>query len=322
MAERIALDFEKPIIDLEKKIDEMKALSGSSKIELDDEIARLEKKAQKLRNDIYSALTRWQRVQLARHPDRPYTLDYINRIFADFVELHGDRSFRDDPAIICGFGRLDDQSYLIIGHQKGRGTKDNLYRNFGMPNPEGYRKAKRLMLLAERFRRPVVSFIDTPGAYPGLGAEERGQAEAIASNLMVMAKLQVPFVAVVIGEGGSGGALAIGIADRVLMLENSIYSVISPEGCASILYRDAAQAPKAAEAMKVTASDLHELGLIDGVIEEPAGGAHRYPEVAAENVRKALVDAFAELHQMSMDELTAKRHDRYLKMGQWAQIKG
>lgn len=322
MPERIALDFEKPIIDLEKKIDEMKALSGSSQIELDDEIARLEKKAQKLRDEVYSSLTRWQRVQLARHPDRPYTLDYINRIFTDFVELHGDRSFRDDPAIICGFGRLDEQSFLIIGHQKGRGTKDNLYRNFGMPNPEGYRKAKRLMLLAERFQRPVVSFIDTPGAYPGLGAEERGQAEAIASNLIVMANLRVPFIAVVVGEGGSGGALAIGIADRVLMLENSIYSVISPEGCASILYRDAAQAPKAAEAMKVTAGDLLKLGLIDEVIEEPAGGAHRYPDITAEHVHSALNKAFTELRRMPIEELIAKRHDRYLKMGQWAQVKG
>jgi acetyl-CoA carboxylase carboxyl transferase subunit alpha len=321
MPERIALDFEKPIIDLEKKIGEMKALSGSSKIELDDEIARLEKKAQKLRNDVYSSLTRWQRVQLARHPERPYTLDYINNIFTDFVELHGDRSFRDDPAIVAGFARLEDQSYMIIGHQKGRGTKDNLYRNFGMPNPEGYRKARRLMLFAARFNRPVISFIDTPGAYPGLGAEERGQAEAIASNLMVMASLPVPFVAVVIGEGGSGGALAIGIADRVLMLENSIYSVISPEGCASILYRDAAQAPKAAEAMKVTAGDLQDLRLIDAVIEEPMGGAHRFPTETAQNVRQALTQTFSELRQMSIEDLIAKRHQRYQQMGMWTRAK-
>ena len=322
MAERFALDFEKPIIDLEKKIAEMKALSGSSQIELDDEIARLEKKAQKLRADVYSSLTRWQRVQLARHPDRPYTLDYVNRIFADFVELHGDRAFADDPAIVAGFGRLNDSSALIIGHQKGRGTKDNLYRNFGMPNPEGYRKARRLMQLAVRFNRPVISFIDTPGAYPGLGAEERGQAEAIASNLLTMANLAVPFVAVVIGEGGSGGALAIGIADRILMLENSIYSVISPEGCASILYRDATQAPKAAEAMKVTAQDLRHLGLVDEVIDEPLGGAHRDPDGCAENIRGALIRTLNDLRALPIEELIHRRHERYLQVGQWMQRKG
>ncbi|TKJ38391.1 acetyl-CoA carboxylase carboxyl transferase subunit alpha [candidate division LCP-89 bacterium B3_LCP] len=321
MPDRLALDFEKPIIELEKKIDEMKALSGSSKIELDDEIARLEKKAEKLRKDVFSSLNRWQRVQLARHPDRPYSLDYISRIFTDFIELHGDRAFSDDPAIICGLGRLEETSVMIIGHQKGRGTKDNLYRNFGMPHPEGYRKAKRLMELAARFGRPVISLIDTPGAYPGLGAEERGQAEAIASNLMVMANLPVPFIAVVIGEGGSGGALAIGIADRVFMLENSIYSVISPEGCASILYRDSSQAHKAAEAMKVTASDLQKLGLINGVIKEPPGGAHRYPDICADNIREILSEGLNELSSLPVDELIAKRHERYYKMGKWEQAK-
>ncbi|HDH57979.1 MAG TPA: acetyl-CoA carboxylase carboxyltransferase subunit alpha [Bacteroidetes bacterium] len=322
MAERFALDFEKPIIDLEKKISEMRALSGSSQLELDDEIARLEKKAKKLRAEVYSSLTRWQRTQLARHPDRPYTLDYVHRMFTDFIELHGDRAFADDPAIVCGFGRLDDRSVFIMGHQKGRGTKDNLYRNFGMPNPEGYRKAGRLMQLAARFGKPVVSLIDTPGAYPGLGAEERGQAEAIARNLMLMAKLEVPFLAIVIGEGGSGGALAIGIADRILMLENSIYSVISPEGCASILYRDATQAPKAAEAMKITARDLLKLGLIDEVIEEPLGGAHRDPDASAQNVRAALIRNLDELSNVPQEDLIAKRHERYFKVGKWNKIKG
>lgn len=321
MAERFALDFEKPIIDLEKKIEEMKALSGNSHLGLDDEIARLEKKAQKLRTEIYSSLSRWQRVQLARHPDRPYTLDYVHRIFTDFIEIHGDRAFRDDPAIVCGFGRFGDASVCIIGHQKGRGTKDNIYRNFGMPNPEGYRKARRLMQLSVRFRKPIFSFIDTPGAYPGLGAEERGQAEAIASNLLEMAKIPVPLIAVVIGEGGSGGALAVSVADRILMLENSIYSVISPEGCASILYRDATQAPKAAEAMKVTAGDLKKLGLIDEVIKEPPGGAHRFSELCAESVQKALQKSLNELKDLPAEELIAQRHERYLKMGQWGKVK-
>ncbi len=321
MAERFTLDFEKSIIDLEKKIAEMKILSGSSQIELDDEIARLEKKAGKLRKDIYSSLTRWQRTQLARHPDRPYSLDYIHRIFSDFVELHGDRAFADDPAIVAGLGRIEKTSVVIIGHQKGRGTKDNLYRNFGMPNPEGYRKSNRLMGLAARFDRPIIALIDTPGAYPGLGAEERGQAEAIAANLLTMAKLPVPFIAVVIGEGGSGGALAISIADRIFMLENSIYSVISPEGCASILYRDAAQAPKAAEAMKITAEDLKGFGFIDQVIAEPLGGAHRDPELSAENVKTALVSALEELKNIPADELISLRHERYLKIGQWESTK-
>jgi len=317
MPEGFALDFERPILELEKKIAEMKALSGSSRIELDDEIQRLEKKVEKLRLEIYSSLTRWQRVQLARHPDRPYTLDYIRRIFTDFVELHGDRAYSDDAAIVCGFAGFGDRSVLIVGHQKGRGTKDNLYRNFGMPNPEGYRKSKRLMELAARFERPIISFIDTPGAYPGLGAEERGQAEAIARNLFVMANLPVPIVAVVIGEGGSGGALAISVADRILMLENSIYSVISPEGCASILYRDSAEAPRAAEAMRVTAPDLLELGLVNEVIPEPLGGAHRDPDTAANSVRAALEKTLQELSVISIKELTKQRHQRYFQAGRW-----
>ncbi|MCX6641024.1 MAG: acetyl-CoA carboxylase carboxyltransferase subunit alpha [bacterium] len=317
MHERVALDFEKPILDLEKKIAEMKALSGTSQLGLDDEITRLEKKAGKLRSEIYSSLTRWQRVQMARHPDRPYTLDYLNRIFTDFIELHGDRSYGDDPAIICGFGTFEGVSVFVMGHQKGRGTKDNLYRNFGMPNPEGYRKARRLMQLADHFSKPIISFIDTPGAYPGLGAEERGQAEAIAGNLMAMANLRVPFIAVVLGEGGSGGALAIGIADRVLMLENSIYSVISPEGCASILYRDSSEAPRAAEAMKVTASDLKGMKLIDEVIPEPLGGAHRDPDTTAENVRKVLKKHLTELQKTPGEELCRLRRERFMKVGVW-----
>lgn len=322
MAEPFTLDFEKPIVELEKKISEMKLLSGIGRLELDDEIARLEKKANKLRADIYSSLTRWQRVQLARHPERPYTLDYVHRLFTDFVELHGDRSYGDDPAIVCGLGRFEDKSVFIMGHQKGRGTKDNLYRNFGMPNPEGYRKAKRLMELAERFGRPVISFIDTPGAYPGLGAEERGQAEAIARNLFVMANLKVPIIAAVIGEGGSGGALAIGVSDRILMLENSIYSVISPEGCASILYRNSSEAPKAAEAMRVTARDLNELGLIDEVIDEPPGGAHRYPDACADNIRSALDRQLNDLRSAPIEELIKQRHQRYFKVGQWEKARG
>ncbi|MBU0519665.1 acetyl-CoA carboxylase carboxyltransferase subunit alpha [bacterium] len=321
MPERIALEFERPIIDLEKKIAEMRALSGSSQIELDDEIFRLEKKANKLRKDVYSSLTRWQKTQLARHPDRPYTLDYVKRIFDQFVELHGDRAFADDPAIVTGLGKIDETSVIVIGHQKGRGTKDNLYRNFGMPNPEGYRKAKRIMALAEKFNRPIIAFIDTPGAYPGLGAEERGQAEAIATNLMVMAKLPVPYIAVVIGEGGSGGALAISVADRIYMLENSIYSVITPEGCASILYRDASHAPKAAEAMKITAKDLAGLKLIDGLIDEPLGGAHRDPDFVAGKIKEMLLSALDELKSVPVDELIAKRHQRYFDVGVWSEVK-
>ncbi len=321
MAEPFALDFEKPILDLEKKIAEMRTLSGSSKIEMDDEIARMERKVEKQRADIFSSLTRWQRVQLARHPERPYTLDYLNRLFTDFLELHGDHAYSDDPAIICGLGTFEGRSVLALGHQKGRGTKDNLYRNFGMPNPEGYRKAKRLMGLAARFNRPVITFIDTPGAYPGLGAEERGQAHAIAANLFAMANLPVPIVAIVIGEGGSGGALAISVADRLLMLENAIYSVISPEGCASILYRSSSEAPKAAEAMRVTARDLLELGLINEVIPEPLGGAHRYPDETAENIRGPLVRTLKELSALPVSDLIKQRHKRYFEAGRWDKAK-
>ncbi|RJP74067.1 MAG: acetyl-CoA carboxylase carboxyltransferase subunit alpha [Candidatus Zixiibacteriota bacterium] len=321
MAEMFALEFERPILDLEKKIKEMKLLSGNSKMELDDEIARLEKKVEKLRADVYSSLTRWQRVQLARHPERPYTLDYIRRILTDFLEMHGDRGYADDAAVVAGFATFQGRSVFVMGHQKGRGTKDNLYRNFGMPNPEGYRKTQRLMELAARFQRPILSFIDTPGAYPGLGAEERGQARAIANNLLLMANLPVPIVAVVIGEGGSGGALAIGLADRVLMLENSIYSVISPEGCASILYRNSAEAPRAAEAMRVTARDLEELGLIEEVIPEPLGGAHRNPLETAERIRETLDRHLQELCALPVAELIKRRHARYFQAGRWEKAK-
>lgn len=315
MAERFALDFEKPIIDLERKISEMQALSGSSQLGLDDEIARLEKKAKKLRAEVYSSLTRWQRTQLARHPDRPYTLDYIHRMFTDFVELHGDRAFADDPAIVCGFGRLDDRSVFIMGHQKGRGTKDNLYRNFGMPNPEGYRKALRVMKMAEQFGLPIFTFVDTPGAFPGIGAEERGQAEAIARNLREMAALTVPVIVTITGEGGSGGALAIAVGNRVIMMEYSVYAVISPEGCAAILWSDGTKGPQASEALKLTAQDINKLGcIIDEVIPEPSGGAHNDPKAAAAAVKEVLKKHLAELKTLSPEELVEQRYQKFRAM--------
>lgn len=311
------LDFEKPIIELEQKVKELEELTDKGKLKLDSEILKLQTKADKLRTDIYSNLTRWQTVQLARHPQRPYTLDYIRLMVDDFVELHGDRNFRDDRAIVSGLGRISDVNIAIIGHQKGRGTKDNLFRNFGMPHPEGYRKALRVMKLAEKFNLPVVTLIDTPGAYPGLGAEERGQASAIAVNLYEMAKLKVPIVSVVIGEGGSGGALALGVADRVYMLNHSIYSVISPEGCASILYRDATKAELAAESLKLTAKDLLNLKLIDKIIEEPIGGAHTDVEQCVRNVHLNIVEAISELTKLPVDQLLSARVEKYQRMGQW-----
>ncbi|RMF60052.1 MAG: acetyl-CoA carboxylase carboxyltransferase subunit alpha, partial [Calditrichaeota bacterium] len=271
MAEFV-LEFEKPIVELEKRIREMKEYSQSEQVEIAEEIERLEQKAEKLRREIYSKLNRWQRVQLARHPQRPYTLDYIERMTSRFFELHGDRAFGDDPAIVGGIGFLDGEKVVFVGHQKGRTTKEKLHRNFGMPHPEGYRKALRIMRFGAKFNRPVVCLIDTPGAFPGIGAEERGQAEAIARNLFEMSRLPVPIVVVIIGEGASGGALGIGIGDRVLMLENTWYSVISPEGCAAILWRDSTKAQQAAEAMKLTAEDLLEMGVIDKTIKEPVGG--------------------------------------------------
>lgn len=311
------LEFERPVVELERQIDEMKSLSSSGSVDLSDEISRLERKVEKLRSEVYSNLNRWQKVQLARHPRRPYTNDYIERICPDFMELHGDRMFRDDPSIIAGIGHIGDQSLVIIGHQKGRGTKENLYRNFGMPHPEGYRKALRIMKLGAKFNLPIVTLIDTPGAYPGLGAEERGQAEAIARNLFEMASLPVPVLTIVIGEGGSGGALAISIADRLMMLEYSIYSVISPEGCASILYRDAAQAPKAAEALKLTAQDLLKLKVIDGIIPEPLGGAHRDVDTMAETLKQEIIKQLDNLVGTPVEKLQSHRVEKYQKMGVW-----
>ena len=309
------LDFERPLLELERQIEEMKRVTGDSAVDVSKELAALERKLAELRGDIYKNLTPMQRVQVARHPKRPYTLDYVNTVFTDFVELHGDRLFRDDPAIVGGWARLDGMSVMVIGHQKGRDTKENLHRNFGMAHPEGYRKALRLMALAEKFGAPVITLVDTPGAYPGLGAEERGQAEAIARNLVEMTTLRTPIVTAVIGEGGSGGALAVGLADRVLMFENSVYSVISPEGCAAILWKDATQRERAAEALKITADDLLELGVIDEIIPEPAGGAHADPESAAEALGDALRRHARLLRKTKIEKLLKRREEKYLSMG-------
>ncbi|OJH38930.1 acetyl-CoA carboxylase carboxyltransferase subunit alpha [Cystobacter ferrugineus] len=309
------LDFERPLIELEKKIDELKTLSESGSMDFSSEISKLEKKAKKLQTEIFSDLSRWQVVQLSRHSSRPYFLDYVQYLFTDFLELAGDRHFGEDPSIVGGFARFAGQVVMLIGHQKGRGTKENMVRNFGMPRPEGYRKARRLMELAERFDKPILTFVDTPGAYPGIGAEERGQAEAIAVNLEVMSRLKVPIVSTVVGEGGSGGALAIGVGNRVLMLENSIYSVITPEACSSILYRDTTKAEKAADALKLTARDLMGMNIIDEIISEPAGGAHRDHAKAAQNVGQALRKHLDELSGMSPDDLVRDRYERFRKLG-------
>lgn len=312
------LEFEKPIAEVEQKVAEMKQIARSGGLHsFSDEIQRMERKATKLKEEIYRKLTRWQKVQMARHPQRPYTLDYIPRICSNWTELHGDRCFADDKAIVGGLASIDDVPLMIIGHQKGRGTKENIYRNFGMPNPEGYRKALRLMMLAAKFQRPVVTFIDTPGAYPGLGAEERGQAEAIAHNLFEMARLPVPIVTIVIGEGGSGGALAISVADRIFMLEHAIYSVISPEGCASILYRDAAEAERAAEALKLTAPDLVKMKIVDGIIEEPLGGAHRDVDAMAVLIKEKILSTLKKLQKLSPEELMRARQEKYANIGFW-----
>ncbi len=315
--QKIALDFEKPIIDLEDKIKEMKEFAQSTGVELTDDIKRLEKKSKQLRKEIFSNLNRWQRYQLAKHPLRPYMLDYVEGMCSYFEELHGDRYFADDKAIVSGFAQIDDISLVIVGQQKGRDTKQKLFRNFGMSNPEGYRKALRVMEMAAKFNKPIVTLIDTPGAYPGLGAEERGQAQAIAYNMFKMSHLPVPIINVVIGEGASGGALGIGVGDRILMMENSWYSVISPEGCAAILWRDAVHAPKAAEAMKVTAIDAKELGVVDEIIPEPQGGAHLAKEVAISNVKKAILRNIKELMKIPADELIDQRVEKYSKMGFW-----
>ncbi len=310
----MTLDFERPVMELERKIEELKQLRTGT-VDFSDEILRLEAKAEKLRVEIFADLTPWQRVQLSRHPARPYTQDYIDALMDDFVELHGDRLYRDDPAIICGLAYFNHQPVVVMGHQKGRNTKENMYRNFGMPRPEGYRKAKRLMALAGRFNLPLITFIDTPGAYPGIGAEERGQAEAIARNLELMAGLPIPIIAVVIGEGGSGGALALGVSNRILMLENAIYSVITPEGCASILWKDGGKAQLAADTMRLSATDILNLKVADDVIPEPLGGAHRDPKVAATKLGEALQRHLAELNRMSGEELMEQRYQKYRNIG-------
>jgi acetyl-CoA carboxylase carboxyl transferase subunit alpha len=313
------LEFEKPLLDLERQIAHLKRLAVDQRLDVKAEIEPLEQRLAELRREVYRDLAPMQRVQVARHPRRPYALDYLRSAFTDFVELKGDRLFRDDPAIVGGWARMDGRPVIVIAQQKGRDTKENLFRNFGMPHPEGYRKALRLMHMAERFGAPVITLIDTPGAYPGLGAEERGQAEAIARNLEEMARLATPIVAAIIGEGGSGGALALGLADRVLMFENAIYSVISPEGCAAILWKDASQKERAARALRLTAGDLHALGIVDTVIDEPAGGAHASPRRAAALLRAALIAAVAELVDLPADVLRAQRTEKFLRMGQFVE---
>ena len=309
------LDFERPIVELEKKIEELKILADAEHLDVSDEIQKLEKKSENLRRTIYARLSRWDRVRLARHPDRPYTMDYINYLITDFLELHGDRLFRDDPSIVAGVGKFRGRSIVIIGHQKGRTTKEKIKRNFGMPHPEGYRKALRVMKMAAKFGIPIVTLVDTPGAYPGIGAEERGQAEAIARNIKEIASLPVPILTIITGEGGSGGALAIAIADKILIMENAIYSVISPEGCASILWRDASKSPKAAEALKLTSKDLFELKVVDGIIKEPPGGAHRNKEKAAFFLADEIEKFLTENRNYLPEKLISERHRKFYKMG-------
>ncbi len=316
---RHVLDFEQPLVELEDKITELKQLAVVQNVSVDDEVTRLSEKADRLRSDIFSKLTAWQQVQLARHPLRPYTLDYVSALTSDFVELHGDRAFADDAAIVGGFMTLNDRRVMMIGHQKGRDTRENIRRNFGMPQPEGYRKANRLMRLAEKFELPIVTLIDTPGAYPGLGAEERGQALAIAENLKLMAGLKVPVVSVVIGEGGSGGALALGVSDRIIMLQNAIYSVISPEGCAAILWKDQTKVKEAAESLKLTAKHLLSFGVIDRVIPEPPGGAHRDPAAMAETLGQVLYEEVNYLSHVSPSVLRERRLKKFLNMGYFEQ---
>ncbi|MBI2119712.1 MAG: acetyl-CoA carboxylase carboxyltransferase subunit alpha [Elusimicrobia bacterium] len=320
MAEEFrGLEFEKPILDLESKISEIRSLNSLQSVDLDQEIKSLEEKKEQLMREIFSNLNPWQRVQLARHPKRPHTLDYIQGLFTDFIELHGDRNFADDPAIVGGCAFLDGVPVILFGQQKGRNIEDSMMRNFGMMHPEGYRKALRLMKLAEKFGKPIISFIDTPGAYPGVEAEERGQAEAIARNLREMAKLKVPFVSVVIGEGGSGGALGIGVADQILMLENAWYSVISPEGCAAILFRDASRAQDAAKALKLTAQDLLSLKVIDEIIPEPLGGAQRDFDQVLASLKKSLIRHLAGLQSLEASSLLEKRYQKYRVIGSWVE---
>lgn len=313
------LEFEKPLLELERQIEDLQRISAERKIDVGGEMDGLQQKLETLRTEIYRNLTPMQRVTVARHPRRPYSLDYLSTIFTDFIELHGDRLYMDDLAIVGGWARLDGQTVMVVGHQKGRDTKENLKRNFGMPHPEGYRKALRLMKLAAKFGAPVITLIDTPGAYPGLGAEERGQSEALARNIIEMSMLPTACIAVVIGEGGSGGALALGVADRVLMLENSVYSVISPEGCAAILWKDASQRERAAEALKITADDLLRLRLIDEIIPEPPGGAHQDPDATGEAVREALIRHLSELSRIRPERLVRRRADKYAAMGAYSE---
>ena len=312
-----ALEFEKPIFELESKIKELQVFSANKNIALEPELKKLTQKLEKMKSDIYSNLTPWQRVQIARHPERPFTLDYIRMITSDFIELHGDRQFADDMAIVGGFARINGTKVMILGHQKGRDTKQNLMRNFGCAHPEGYRKAMRLMRMAEKFGLPIVIFIDTPGAYPGVGAEERGQAQAMAENLRDMVDIKVPIVATIIGEGGSGGALGIGIADRVCILHHAYYSVISPEGCASILWRNAVKAPQAAEALKITAEHLRQFGVIDAIIPEPLGGAHHDPDKTAVHLKETILKYIKELSSLPVHELLEQRYNKFRRIGEF-----
>ncbi|MCB5184088.1 acetyl-CoA carboxylase carboxyltransferase subunit alpha [Methylobacillus gramineus] len=314
------LEFEQPIAELEAKIEELRYVQDDSALDISEEIERLQQKNKTLTKDIYAKLTAWQISQVARHPQRPYTLDYIRGIFTDFEELHGDRAFSDDPAIVGGIARFEGQSVMVIGHQKGRDVKERQYRNFGMPRPEGYRKALRLYHLAEKFGMPIITLIDTPGAYPGIGAEERGQSEAIARNLYVMAGLKVPIIGVIIGEGGSGGALALGVVDHLMMLQYSTYSVISPEGCASILWKSADKASEAAETLGITATRLKAFGLVDRIVPEPMGGAHRAPEDMMQSLRRALADELSHLQVKSADNLLATRYDRLMSYGKFKEV--
>jgi acetyl-CoA carboxylase carboxyl transferase subunit alpha len=314
------LEFEQSISDLEAKIEELRFVQDDSAVDISEEIARLQKKSNALTKDIYAKLTPWQMAQVARHPQRPFTLDYINALFTDFQELHGDRSYADDLSIVGGLARFNGQSVMVIGQQKGRDTKEKILRNFGMPRPEGYRKAMRLMRVAEKFGIPVLTFVDTPGAYPGIGAEERGQSEAIGRNLYVMAELKVPIICTIIGEGGSGGALALAVGDIVMMLQYAIYSVISPEGCASILWKSADKAPEAAETLGITASRLKTLGLIDKIINEPLGGAHRDHTAMAQNLKKALQDALRSFASKGIDELIEARFNRLMDYGKFKEV--
>lgn len=318
MAEnRYSLDFEKPIMELERKIEELKGLTAEEGLNLSEEVSRLQSRLRKLEKDILSHLTPWQKVQLARHPNRPKSLDLTELIFDDFLILHGDRLYSDDQAIVGGLAKLGEEKLVFIGHQKGKSIKENLVRNFGMAHPEGYRKAQRLMNLAEKFRRPVLTFVDTPGAYPGIEAEERGQAEAIAANLERMSQLRVPILVIIIGEGGSGGALGIGVGDKILMLENTIYSVISPEGCAAILWKNQEKVKEAAKALRLTSKDLLNLKLIDEIIPEPVGGAHRNVEQTALNIKKAIIKHLGELKRLSPEELVKKRYEKYRQIGKF-----